>query len=226
MEESVVRVAARIKQWRGEAGLSLQELANRSDVSPSTIHKIEHCQTVPTIAVVLKLAAGLGRHPTELFEDADQSSSTFLIRADKRRELTTPQGARIQELAGDPATRDLGMWRVEHPPGFSFSKRTMNHVSGEVVLYIETGELQVRVGDEDFSLDTGDTLHFKASSPYSWQNVSDESTVAVILGNTSDAIRPALVAQMGRFGSSEPRPVAELATRAPLRQGTPVAARG
>jgi transcriptional regulator with XRE-family HTH domain len=53
MEESVNRVAGRIKLWRSEANLSLQELANRSAVSPSTIHKIEHCQTVPTISVVL-----------------------------------------------------------------------------------------------------------------------------------------------------------------------------
>jgi quercetin dioxygenase-like cupin family protein len=181
---------------------------------------------VPTIAVVLKLAAGLGRHATELFEDADQTSSTILIRSDQRRELTTSRGARIQSLAGDPATRDLGVWRVVHPPGFSFGKETLSHVSGEVVLYVETGQLEVRIGDEDFSLTDGDSLHFKASSPYSWRNTSDSSAVAVIMGNTSDALRPALVAQMRRFGHDAEKHPNDLGTGAPFEPSPPLAARG
>jgi transcriptional regulator with XRE-family HTH domain len=35
-------------------------------VSASTIHKIENLQTVPTIAVLLKVAHGLGRKSSEL----------------------------------------------------------------------------------------------------------------------------------------------------------------
>lgn len=225
MEESVRRVAARIKRWRSEASLSLQELANRSDVSPSTIHKIEHVQTVPTIAVVLKLAAGLGRHATELFEDSDQGSSTILIRADERRELRTSRGARIQALAGDPTSRELGVWRIVHPPGFSFGQETLSHVTGEVVIYVESGELNASVGDENFELAAGDSLHFKASSAYAWRNDGSSPAVAIIMGNTSDALRPALASQMRRSGTPT-RDRTDTGTGAPVEPSPPLAARG
>lgn len=225
MDESVKRVAARIKRWRSEAGLSLQELANRSAVSPSTIHKIEHCQTVPTIAVVLKLASGLGRHATELFDDADLSSTTIHIRPEDRAEHVTSRGVRVQALGAEPAVRDIAVWRVVHPPGFSFEDQTLRHVGGELLLYIERGRLHATVGDEEFDLNPGDTLHWKASSQYAWRNESDEDAIALILGNTADAVRPALVAQLRRHESGSEEPARSGAGSPPPLSGEPLAAR-
>ena len=196
MEEAVGRVAERFKRWRSESGLSLAELANRSGVSPSTIHKIEHGQTVPTIAVVLKIVGGLGRHATELFDETDPGSTTTCIRADQRREFQTSRGAIVQALAGSPDDRDIGFWRVEHPPGFDFGGRTLSHMNGEVIIFIESGRLRVQVADEEFDIGPGDSLHFKATSPYAWSNHGGEPAIALILGNTSDAIRPGLEAQL------------------------------
>ncbi len=218
MEEAVGRVADRFKRWRTESSLSLQELANRSGVSPSTIHKIEHGQTVPTIAVVLKIVAGLGRHATELFDDTDPRSTTTCIRAQARRQFTTSRGALIQSLAGSPDERDIGFWRVVHPPGFDFGERTLSHLHGEVIVFLESGQLRVRVADEEFEISEGDSLHFKASSPYSWTNTGDEPAVALILGNTSDAIRPALAAHLNNATPPSVEPMA-----APVEQ--PYAAR-
>lgn len=200
VDESVRRVAARIRAWRGEAGLSLQELANRSGVSPSTIHKIEHGQTVPTIAVVLKLVVGLGRRAAELFDDGPRRPAATLVRATDRWELTTTEGVVLQALAGDPAARDMGVWRVVHPPGFSFGGRTMRHGDGEMVIYLERGDLAVRVEDDEFTLRAGDTLHFKASSPHAWRNDGAEEAVAIVLGQTTGTGRSALLARLRRLG--------------------------
>lgn len=200
MDDSVSRVAARIKTWRRDANLSLQQLANRSGVSPSTIHKIEHGQTVPTIAVVLKLATGLDRRAIDLFDDGPLASSATHVRADERREAKTDAGVVLQTLSGDPAHRDISVWRVVHPPGFSFGDRTMQHRDGELVIYLEQGSLRVRVDDEEFALARGDTLHFKASSPHGWWNDGDEDAVAVVLGNTTEAARPALLSSLRRLG--------------------------
>lgn len=187
VDQSISRVAERIKQWRTGAGYSLQELANRSGVSPSTIHKIERTQTVPTIGVVLKLATGLGRHPTEFFDDRDERNTTFHVKAAERNELVTPRGARLQNLGGDSSQSEIGVWRIVHPPGFSFGDHKISHLHGELVLFLEQGSLSVTVGCEDFELETGDSLHFKASSPYCWHNLSDEPVIALIIGNVPDS---------------------------------------
>ena len=65
MDKDLKRIAARVRTWRNEARLTLQQLGDRSGVSASTIYKIENLQTVPTIAVLLKLARGLGHKPSE-----------------------------------------------------------------------------------------------------------------------------------------------------------------
>ena len=50
-------IGPRLRSLRTRHGLSLQQLADRSDVSPAAIHKVEQGTMVPTITTLLKLAA-------------------------------------------------------------------------------------------------------------------------------------------------------------------------
>ena len=53
-------MANQIRVCRSADGLTLQQLATRSGVAASTIHKVEARQMVPTVSVLLKIAKGLG----------------------------------------------------------------------------------------------------------------------------------------------------------------------
>jgi len=197
--EQVDRIAHRIKTWRTAAGMSLQVLANRSGVSPSTIHKIENGQTVPTIAVLLKLAEGLGRRPTELLEDADGESGAVHTAAGTGAQLVTGRGVGIEWLIGDAMAPELEVWRVTHPEGFTFGVDRIKHLSGDVVLLVESGQLEVRVANDEFLLGAGDTLHFKGTQPHAWSNVNEGPTVALLVGNVQAGARSGLVARMRRL---------------------------
>ena len=197
--EQVDRIAHRIKTWRTAAGMSLQVLANRSDVSPSTIHKIENGQTVPTIAVLLKLAEGLGRRPTELLEDADGESGAMVTRAGTGQRIATRRGLHIEWLIGEALAPEVELWRVTHPVGFTFGGERIKHLSGDVVLMVEEGKLEVRVANDEFELGPGDTLHFKGTQPHSWRNAADVPTTALLLGNVQAGARSGLVARMRRL---------------------------
>ena len=61
VDAELARISQRIRRWREEAGLTLQDLARRSELATSTIQKVETAQMVPSIAVMLKIARGLGR---------------------------------------------------------------------------------------------------------------------------------------------------------------------
>jgi transcriptional regulator with XRE-family HTH domain len=62
-------MASQIRAYRAADGLTLKQLAGRSGVAASTIHKVESQQMVPTVGVLLKIAKGLGRRPRELIRD-------------------------------------------------------------------------------------------------------------------------------------------------------------
>jgi transcriptional regulator with XRE-family HTH domain len=56
-----------LRQWRDKRGLSLHALAERSGVHWVTITKIENRRMSPTVALLEKLAAGLGTTVRNLF---------------------------------------------------------------------------------------------------------------------------------------------------------------
>ncbi len=85
MSEDLVRVSERLRRGRAEAALSLQALAKRSGVAASTIQKIERRQMVPSIAVLLKVAHGLGRRPSEFLDEHAPEREIVLTRAAERR---------------------------------------------------------------------------------------------------------------------------------------------
>ena len=81
MEEDIEFVGVRVRQWRDELGLSLQDLSNRCDVAPSTIQKVETGQMVPSIAIALKIARGLDRRPAELLSSEPEEADVVFMRS-------------------------------------------------------------------------------------------------------------------------------------------------
>ena len=61
MHDAVASIGPRIRQLRQQKKMSLQQLAERSDVSAAAIHKIERNTMVPTITTLMKLSSALNR---------------------------------------------------------------------------------------------------------------------------------------------------------------------
>ena len=192
MDNAVDRVAEKIKRWRTEAGLSLQEVANRSGVSPSTIHKIEHRHTVPTIAVVLRLVHGLGRQASELFDETEREQAATCVRRSERLEARGASGACLQTLAGERDFRSMGVWRMVQPVGTEIGCEPARCDQGEIILYLEEGELLVDVDGLEYALEAGDSLHFDSPYRYSWRNTGRQPAVALVLSSDLDSVQPIL----------------------------------
>ena len=141
MDEDLKRIAARIRSWRDEAGLTLQQLGDRSGVSASTIHKIENLQTVPTIAVLLKVAHGLNRRPSELLAEVDVGRQVAVMRRDDRQTLAVDSRGAIEHLIGTIPRNKLDVWRVRIEPGVGAGMEGFEpwQFHGEMVLLVEEG---------------------------------------------------------------------------------------
>jgi uncharacterized cupin superfamily protein len=49
---------------------------------------------------------------------------------------------------------------------------------GEEFMHILEGTLRVLVGDEEFVLEAGDSLHFKSTRPHAFENTGDAPCIA------------------------------------------------
>lgn len=191
VEEDLKRIAARIRGWRDEAGLTLQQLGDRSGVSASTIHKIENLQTVPTIAVLLKVANGLNRRPSELLAEVDVGKQVAVMRRDERRSLVVKDKAAIETLVGMIPRNKLEVWRVRVEPGMGAGIPGTEawQFQGEVVLIVEEGTLEADIGGERYEVGVGDSLHFDSSLPHRWIAANEKAAQTIVLASIPERLQ-------------------------------------
>jgi transcriptional regulator with XRE-family HTH domain len=190
-------IGRRIRGWREGLDLSLQELARRADVAPSTIQKVETGQMVPSIAIVMKIARGLDRRPTELISDESEELEVVFQRAKEHSITGSIKKMKAERLSGDLFNPAIEMWRVTVSPGFSSGSESHAY-EGEEVIICEAGQLAFSIEDQAFELHEGDTLHFKADLPHRWWNEGDTAARFLITGNFPKGLRRKLHRQIQR----------------------------
>ncbi|MEU6237350.1 helix-turn-helix domain-containing protein [Kitasatospora sp. NPDC047058] len=158
------RLAHRLAELRLERGWTLEELAQRSEVSRSTLSRVERAEVSPTAALLGRLCAVYGRTMSRLLAEVEPAPA-LLVRAGEqqvwqdeatgfvRRSVSPPHGSlRAEMIEGRlPAGADIDYDR----PG----------VPGiECHLWLLEGELELTVDGERQVLGAGDCLRFVAGS--------------------------------------------------------------
>jgi transcriptional regulator with XRE-family HTH domain len=59
----------RLRYWRNFRAFTVRELADKAEVTPATITKIENHGHLPTNTVIRKLATALGIEPGQLYSE-------------------------------------------------------------------------------------------------------------------------------------------------------------
>lgn len=159
--ESIVRaIGPKVRQLRQDSGFSLQQLARRADVSAAAIHKVERGDMVPTVTTLLKLASALGR-PMGHFVDGDGEPAAVAhhVRADERPAAPSLPGVAQTAVSGPPERFTLRGRVADVEPG---AEVLADRHGGEDLLLVLGGALDVAVGDEQYTVADGDSLHFPA----------------------------------------------------------------
>ena len=185
VERYLDRIAGRVRDWRGSMGMTLQQVAARSGVAASTIQKVESQQMVPTIAVLFKIARGLGHSPVDLLDDSF-GLGDVVHGADPKSQL---ESGRPVHITGEMLDAQFSTWRVVHAPGQGLVAPGLGP-RGEVLILCQKGQLEATVGDQSFLLQPGESLHCKTRKGFGWRAVGHESAEFTVIGSeTSDIDR-------------------------------------
>jgi transcriptional regulator with XRE-family HTH domain len=181
VDEQITRISRRIRRWREEDDLTLQELADRGGLATSTVQKVETGQMMPSLAVLLKLAHGLGRPISEMLEDAESETDVFFSKACEREAVRAGGRLVAERLSGNLMKSSLETWQVTLEPGASSGSDPIQY-EGEELVVCEEGFVKFRVGEEEYALQAGDSLHFRACIPHSWYNDSEHASRFTVTG--------------------------------------------
>ena len=199
LDTELDKISDRIRFWREERGISRQELAELSGVAASTVHKVETRQMTPSIAVVLKLAHGLGRRPAEIMAEGTPELTVSIQRSSDRRATSTPSG-RFERLTAELVGGEMEIWQVTLEPTISSGSRL--RFDGEVFISCERGEVTLEIGGQEHTLGKGDTAHFKANHAFTYRNEADQAARFLVVATLPPELRSVLEAHATSISSA------------------------
>lgn len=178
MDEINSRVAERLRALRKEAGMSLEELAGRSGVSRAMLSQIETLKTNPTIAVLWKIASGLGVSFSDLL-GADAVPSVRISRVSEARYLySADKNFRSRPLLSNVPGHRVEIYELSLEPGAV--EAADPHPAGSFEqLIVTSGSLALTVGVEKYELAAHDALLFRADCPHRYECVGRKPFVGL-----------------------------------------------
>lgn len=161
-------IAENFRRLREARKLSLERVAELTGVSKSMLGQIERGESNPTVATLWKIAGGLRVSFTALINSPQPD--TLVIQRSAIEPLVEDGGRyRLYPFFPYEEGRPFEMYMVEMERGSYLSAEPHGEGTQEFVTVFE-GELTIRVGAEEFTVGTGDSVRFKADRPHAYHN--------------------------------------------------------
>jgi transcriptional regulator with XRE-family HTH domain len=164
------QIALKVRAIRKAKKISLQELADRTDLSKAMLSRIENCKVSPTIKTLSKVAKGL-KTPLVKFFDQDQLplNPISIVRKGKRKEIVSPRRAygpyKYNALSSLEPPNLMEPFIIKMYPDSKKSAKSIGHLEEEM-LFVISGSIKFVYGDKEYILHPGDTVHFDGQVPH------------------------------------------------------------
>ncbi|WP_040952354.1 helix-turn-helix domain-containing protein [Gorillibacterium massiliense] len=174
MENINFVLAKNLKTLREQEKLSLDNLAELTGVSKTMLGQIERGESNPSIGTVWKIANGLKVSFSSLI-DEPQSDTIMVYKSDIRGFNEDNGKFRLYPFFPFEDGRRFEMYTLEVDKGGYLSSEPHKEGTEEFVTVFD-GELTIRVNAEEYTVQKGDSIRFKADRPHSYHNSCDTLT--------------------------------------------------
>lgn len=161
-QKAIENLGETFRRVRQVAGLTLEFVAKKAEVTKGYLSKVESGRAMPSIAVISKLADVYGMPLSDIFMPQGQRKPLSLVRVDERTQINkngTELGY-VYEFASmmkrDPRSEvfflTLPVLEGKMPPRF-------RHGGEEIILVLE-GRMLFEYGGMEFEMGPGDVIQF------------------------------------------------------------------
>jgi len=189
-----VQLGKKIRDLRLRRGMTVQQLAEASDLSKGFISQVENDRTSPSLATLQDLARALETSVAYLV--VEEEPLPFVVRAAERQRVRLGGNtSRVEVLSASPK-RNLELLLAELPPGLSAGDKRHYHHGEECLLCLE-GRVSLAFGEHTLVLEAGDSCHFDGRVPHAVENAGG-SAARVLIAMTPAAFEPLVRVRDGR----------------------------
>ncbi|MCP8617555.1 helix-turn-helix domain-containing protein [Salirhabdus salicampi] len=168
------QVGETLRRIRQERKMSLQELADITDVSKLTLGNIERGEANPSLTVIWKIANGL-TIPISLL--LNEGKEVLVSRKNEGNNVVSTNGAcTLQPIFDTPNYGSFEIHRAFLKPNSEYSPGAHQMGVIEYVTVME-GELKVKIEDEYHHLYEYDSIKFNGDVEHAYMNPTNSVTV-------------------------------------------------
>lgn len=168
-----------MRQARKRQQSTLQQVAQRTDLSVSYLSQIERNLLTPTVGTLKRIATALGIPTGQLIAPEAGTTRTLVsvLRKHERKRIAFPQSSITYDLLmPDFRRRASALWLVGNPGAESGPAQSHE---GEDIVIVLKGHLSVDVAGTWYELEEGDSICFNSELPHRWCNRGARITQAV-----------------------------------------------
>jgi len=164
-------IGARIRGFREQRGMSLEELADRTGLEDRFVRAVEQENVYPSLGPLLKIARTLGIRLGTFLDDQVTDDPLVVRLEDRKEELSMltrkgrPVALNFYSLGRGKSDRHMEPFFIEVLPESAAEKKLSSH-EGEEFIVVLSGEIEVIYGQETHVLKTGDSIYYNSVVPH------------------------------------------------------------
>jgi transcriptional regulator with XRE-family HTH domain len=162
-------LGGRVRSLRRERGLTLKALGGRAGLSHPFLSQVERGLARPSVTSVERIAAALDVPVAHLWAPPRRREGALVLRR-------ADGASALRELLGTPGAPSVQEWTG----GRSWPAETETH-SGEVLVYVARGALDVELDGAVHALEEGDAVVFDGGLPHRLRRRGGPGTRALIV---------------------------------------------
>lgn len=177
MTDQLKQVGVRLRAYRHSKGWTLDELAERAMMSPSTLSRLESGKRQASLELLMPLTRQLGIGLDDLVAPEVPDPRV-------RRPAIHRDGMVIAPLA--PEGSPVGTYKITYPPAGDTPEPRVH--DGYEWLYVLSGRLRLVLGDQELVLTRGEAAEFDTRVPHSMSAAGPRPAQVISIFN-DDGVR-------------------------------------
>lgn len=176
------KIGKRIKSFRLQKNLTLQELADRTGYSKGYLSKVEKSEKAPPVATLSTIARELGGTVASFLGEDPQNDTICMVRKSERTLMARTGeefGYAWEALANPYPNKHMEPFILSYPSDDAL-KHSFQH-DGEEMLFVLQGKMRFKYGDKEYVLEKGDCVYFDSGALHTGEPIGDEPLKTLIV---------------------------------------------
>ncbi|AFD06079.1 helix-turn-helix domain-containing protein [Solitalea canadensis] len=183
-EDLLIQISNKIRAFRKERGMTLQELADKAKVSKGLISQIENSRTIPSLLVLIDIVLALEVDLNYFFKGigSNINGPMILVKRKEEYEAFEKESAegflyqRIFTKTFKNTTVDIVLLDLSKD-----AQRPMVETEAFEFKYIIRGKIEYIFPDRTIELNKGDAMLFDGRISHNPRTISDENALMLIV---------------------------------------------